>query len=204
MDGDSPVLDAASTGVEFFHIYTDEKINGIHSASLKHLRETRDTWDFETSTIILVDNYNPTNHILAVEDVFEYLRNEGELPSYWAYEGDLVDNAKVLLKHITSNKIRTSYERYIENHGKYPCSLLTASWYLTRLGNLDHGKVVRQLNATSPYKPVSRIINILPADYKSVEDRALEIIKHSEFAAAADGIEDLFYEMRHDKDVKLF
>lgn len=194
----------ATYNVEFFHIYTDEKINGVHKGSLDFLVQKRESWDFAPSTVILIDNYNPINHVLSAEEIFEYLATQDAVPDFWAYEGDLVENAKVLLSQVTSEKLRRSYEKYIEKRGKYPCSLLTASWYLTRLGCLDYDGVIHRLGSETNYTPVAQLINILPADYSSVEKRAFEIIKRSTYASAAESIEDLFYDIPVDKDVKLF
>lgn len=185
----------AVRSVEFFHIYTDEKISAAHTATLEYLKEAKQVWDFNIQEIVLIDNYNPAQHTLRPEDVFMFLDKSGELPYFWAYEADMVSNADKLLDNITSPKIKREYIRYIEKHGKYPCSLLTATWYLTRMGFLDYSKIIRPLRGES-YEPAATLINILPADYRDVESRCFELIKHSEYADALNDIQDIFIPIR--------
>jgi hypothetical protein len=188
--------------VEFFHIYTDEKIGPVHRASINYLRDARKAWKFEPELIVMIDDYNPKVHVTDSKAVLSYLKRRGISPNYWAYEGDMVANAQVLLANMTSRRLQKNYLRYIENHGKYPCSLLTATWYLTRLGLLDH-QVIRS-NTGVAYTPSARLINILPEDYKSVESRAREIIENSIYALHADKIQDLFYPVSTGRAVSLW
>lgn len=193
---------AGTYGVEFFHIYTDETIGDVHKGSLNYLKEAQKAWSFKISPIILIDNYNPSVHSLKPEEVFAYLSAEGFDVYFWAYEADMVENAKKLLDSITKPKLRREYESYIHSKGKLPCSLLTASWYLTRLGHLDTSRI--QSRNGEFYTPVSRLVNILPSEYKEVEKRARDIILNSTFSAAADCIQDLFYPAGSHRKVDLF
>lgn len=178
-------------GVEFFHIYTDEEINASHDATAEYLIKAKQDWEFKSHSIVLIDNYNPAEHTLTPEMVFEHLNRKGSLPEFWAFEADMAANAKELLEGVTSAKLKRNYERYIENHDKYPCSLLTASWYLTRLGYLEYESVIKPLNEDI-YMPPATLLNILPEDYREVEGRCFEIIKNSEYASALDVIQDVF------------
>lgn len=180
--------------VEFFHIYTDEIINGRHTMGLEYLKAIEATWSLNYKRIILVDNYNPDYHTLSAEDVLKYLEKQKMLPDYWAYEKDLVNNAQLFLESVSNRKLRNSYLRYVEKTNKYPCSLLTAAWYLTRLGYLEAGDIIKSTNSVNPdYKVVDRLFNLLPQDYKNIEERAKELILKSEYSEAADKIQDLFY-----------
>lgn len=123
-------------------------------------------------------------------------------PDYWAYEKDMIENARTLLDSVTSNKLKRSYQDYVANN-KYPCSLLTASWYLTRLGFLD-SSAIKCLSPGDTYAPAERLINMLPRDYRGVESRALKLIAKSQFAEAADKIQDLFYEVDSGRSLELF
>jgi hypothetical protein len=178
--------------VEFFHIYTDEKINQVHEASVYYLQEAKKAWHFTGELILLIDDYNPTEHTLEAREVLNYLRQEGVYPAFWAYEGDLIENAKLLLSRISSPKLKKSYHNYIEKHDKYPCSLLTATWYLTRLGALPYAETIRS-TSDSEYKPADRLINILPQDYEKIELKAMGLIRESEFGGMEDRIQDLFF-----------
>src|SRR4051794_21035517 len=86
-----------SYSVEFFHIYTDEAITAAHEASLNYLREAKKAWNLNAKPIVLIDDYNPTDHVLSTEDVLMHLERSGVPTIYWAYEGDMVENAKILL-----------------------------------------------------------------------------------------------------------
>ncbi|MCA9324570.1 hypothetical protein KDA23_00675 [Candidatus Saccharibacteria bacterium] len=188
--------------VEYFHIYTDEKIETRHVEGLESLRALHQAWSFDYDKILLIDNYNPTLHTLSAQQVLEYLASKGMSPDFWAYEGDLVENAKLLLEQMNESKLKRSYLKYIDAHNKYPCSLLTAAWYLTRLGKLDTS-VIRSVSDTV-YVPADRLFNLLPEDYKPVEDRANKVILSSNFAAEADKVQDLFYPVSAGRALELF
>lgn len=190
--------------VEFFHIYTDETIGDTHKASLNYLREARKAWGVEQDLIVLIDNYNPENHILSGEDVLLYLGEEGFVPDYFAFEGDMVANAQILLDSVTSKKLKKNYSRYIEAHNKYPCSLLTASWYLTRLGKLPYEDNLIKSPEGKQYRAAQRLINILPLDYKSVELRALELIANSGWSDEVNNMQNLFYPAGSHRKIDLF
>lgn len=190
--------------VEFFHIYTDEIISDRHRIGVEYLRSAEQAWNFTHTRIVLIDNYNPVEGRITVDDVLTYLDEQGMPPDYWAYEADMVHNAQELLERLTNNKLRKNYLRYISQHGKYPCSLLTAAWYLTRLGYIEAKGVIHATDKSRPYYPVARLLNLLPSDYKPVEDRAQELIIGSDFAAAAHTIQNLFYTADTGRTVDLF
>ena len=188
--------------IEYFHIYTDETIEARHQEGLDSLKALQQSWSFEYDKIVLIDNYNPVEHVTSANDVLSHLKNEGMLPDFWAYEGDMIENAKMFLESIKDGKLKRSYIRYIENKGKYPCSLLTATWYLTRLGKFDMTTI--QSTSDRLYMPAKRLFNLLPEDYKPVEDRAFELIMNSPYAADADRVQDLFYPVTAGRSLDLF
>lgn len=189
--------------VEFFHIYTDETIGSGHKTSIDYLKAASPAWDVDFDPIIMIDNYNPKEHILTSKDVMEYLSSQGMTPRYWAYEADMAQNAELLLSSLPEGKLKRSYLRYIDARGKYPCSLLTASWYLTRLGVLDHS-VIRATNPEDTYETATKLINILPIGYKEVEKRAAKIITESPYAAQVHNIQDLFFPDMSHRKIELF
>ena len=184
--------------VEFFHIYSDENISERHIKSLEYLGELQITWSFPYSRIVLIDDYNPDEKIIGVEEIIAYLDANSMHPDYFAYESDLINNANILLESIRDAKTYRSYTKYIQHHNKYPCSLLTASWYLTRLGYLDSTTVIRTTHKSdNPYTASKRLINILPDYYQPIEKLANQLILKSSYSAASDRIEDLFYSVDH-------
>jgi len=199
-----PLLQQPRYNIEFFHIYTDEKIEARHEEGLESLRAIAQSWSFDYDKIVLIDNYNPTEPVTSAQEVLDYLRGQNMLPEYWAYEGDMVENAKKLLDSLPEGKLKRSYLRYIENRGKYPCSLLTATWYLTRLGRFDTSVIQATDVEYVPYQPAHRLFNLLPDDYKPVEDRAHAVILASPYAADSDRIQDFFYPTSAGRSLDLF
>lgn len=179
--------------VEFFHIYTDEKINGRHKNSLRYLQEAMNAWSFDYDLFVLIDDYNPTEHVTSSKDVLEFLTKNDVQPNFWAFESAFIENAEILLASIEKEKIRNQYRKYIEKKGKYPCSLLAASWYLTRLGRLPHTGQMNASKESSVFVPADRLVNILPDDFRTVELRVQSLIANSKFREDADRIQDLFY-----------
>lgn len=193
-------------GVEYFHIYTDEKIEMRHEIGVEYLKAIETSWDISYKRIIMVDNYNPTEHVLDIETVLDYLESKDMAPDFWAYEGDLVTNAQLLLDALTSSKLKKNYLQYIAKHNKYPCSLLTATWYLTRLGRFSAEGIIHGSDPEKAivYEPVERLINLLPQDYKPVEQRARELILKSKYSEDAEKIQDLFYPIDSGRSLDLF
>jgi len=181
-------------GIEFFHIYTDENISERHTKSLEYMSVLQNTRPFGFTKIVLIDNYNPDQQIIKGEEIIAYLDSKSMRPDYFAYEKDLINNSAIFLESITDARTRKSYTRYIKNHNKYPCSLLTVSWYLTRLGYLDFTQVIQNSKGVNkPFVASTRLINILPDDYKANEKLARQLILNSSYSSAADKIENIFY-----------
>ena len=190
--------------VEYFHIYTDEMISDRQLAGLEYLKAIEKTWSFEYKRIILIDNYNPVKHTLSEDVVFKFLQSHDMVPHYWAFEGNLINNANTFLSFIKNKKLVHSYVKYIDKTNKYPCSLLTATWYLTRLGYLDPTNVIITVNDGDKYESADYLLNLLPQDYRGVEKRARGLILNSKFMNAADKIQDLFYPVEKNKESSLF
>ena len=192
---DSPKIGIPSYSVEFFHIYSDETINEGHSASIEYVKLLKKAWPHELNLAIMIDNYNADSIVTTEGEILTYLESQEVLPSFWAFEADLIQNAETLIEHITSPKLKKEYRKYVDNRNKYPCSLLAAAWYLTRLGRLGHNGVIRSSDGgfVEEYIPADRLINFLPESYKSVEERIIHLIKNSDFSEEIDNIQDLFY-----------
>jgi hypothetical protein len=197
IDDLTPTFDRSGYSMEYFHIYTDETIDEWHKQGLDIMQDLEVNWDFPYKKIVLIDNYNPAEHRLTAEEILEYLESHGMAPDYWAFEGDMVQNVETFLAALPDIKLKRNYLRYIAERGKYPCSLLTATWYLTRLGRLDTS-VIKAFGKSGtdllePYKPAERLFNLLPESYKEVEGKARELITKSSFSQEANYIQDFFY-----------
>jgi hypothetical protein len=190
--------------VEFFHIYTDEKINQRHIESINQLKKSEKDWGFSYELIVLIDNYNPEKHTLKEDEVLNFLTDQKINLDFWAFEKDLIKNAEVLLDCINNNRILKNYRKYIERNNKYPCSLLTSAWYLTRLGYFKSDGLIKSLKKGKVFKPASGLINILPEDFKSIEKKVKQLILSSKFSEAADKIENLYYSTSESRAETLF
>lgn len=192
-------------GVEFFHIYIDEKINKHHMKSIEYLKTMKDVWEIDSQLILLIDNYNPTKKVTDVDTILKFLQLNDVEPDYWAFEASLSRFADEVLEGMTDIHLRKNYSKYIDDHKKLPCSLLTATWYLLRLGALEgYEEVINPVGKNGLYVPVDRLINILPFEYKAIELKVLKIIKSSQYGVYADKIQDLFYSSKQQHKLDLF
>jgi hypothetical protein len=196
--------DIGKYSIEFFHIYTDEKISARHTASVEYFKELQKSWSFPYEPIILIDNYNPKQHTLKKDDVIDYMKDQKIDLNFWAYEKDMIANAELLLSSLKSNKLLKGYRKYIGNTKKYPCSLLTAAWYLTRLGYIDSSNLIKSIKQEVEYKPASRLFNILPNEYKIIEAKAKELINNSYHSEAVDKIQNFYYSAENSRPEDLF
>lgn len=158
--------------IEYAHIYTDEFFDTQHILSISEMKKVESLLESDDATYskcILIDNYNPINHTLNTEEFLSELNIRNAIPDYLFYEADLVTFGRITIDYITHRRTKLSYEKYIEKHNVYPCSLLTASWYLVRLGVIKYNKI----------EPAKKLINILPRTFKEVEEKAKLIIKHT-------------------------
>lgn len=196
----------ADYSMEYFHIYTDEHIDEWHEQGLEIMRTLEKSWKFDYNKIVLIDNYNPTETNITVDEILGYLQDKGMQPDHWAYEGDIVSNAKLFLDSLPESKMKRSYIKYVEQHGKYPCSLLTATWYLTRLGHFpsDMIKPVKVGDDTTAHPSARRLFNILPESYIPVEARATRLIAASPYKHEIYNIQDFFYPTGTNRAVDLF
>ncbi len=186
-----------SRSVEFSHIYTDEKFSKSQIDSINCLKRLSASWDFPYSTVILFDNYNIKEPALPQSAFFHSLDKHNALPDFWAFEKDLVVYTEDLLSLINKTKIKKQYENYINNKKVYPCSFLTSIWYFLRLGYIKDTRSVVKLKNGKKFSPNNELINILPEDFKEVENKSLKLIKATVFQEAEQRIENLFYSNGH-------
>ncbi len=185
--------------IEFAHIYTDEKVNGNHFDSLKLALDFLSIVQDSASTMVLIDNYNAHNRGFKTESYLKALEKRGLRPDFYAYESDLVPLAEIFLHAIEKPKIQRMYRSYIERKNKYPCSLLTATWYLVRLGHID-GRAILHRNSDSSRRPIAtadRLINILPTAFKNVEKDTHSLISYSAFKDARYNIQPVLFKQKN-------
>lgn len=183
--------------IEFAHIYTDEQYSMEQEISIELLNNLlllkADSYRLPR-LCILIDDYNPLTHELNIDEFIG--RVESKIKSridVVALESKLVGPVNELIENLKpGEKVKVS--EYIKKKGKYPCSLLSACWYLIRLGVIrpvDNLFFLR--NEPVNFSSTTKIINLLPMKYKKTEESALDIIKKSNFKEVIPRIESIFY-----------
>jgi len=179
--------------IEFAHIYVNESMTNEHYTAValvqKKIQELKSTGKSYV-TSILIDDYNPSESILNVKKFLKELKSIGVNPDYIVMESSLASYKEIALDEM-NGKIKRMYLKYLSNNEKCPCSFLVSIWHLLRLGALDSTKII---SATSrkPFQ-AEGLITILPERYRSVEKRALDIIKSTKFAPLASKTNYLYF-----------
>lgn len=186
--------------IEYAHIYLNESFSNEHEYSVRLLKKIIRKINREGKTYnltVLLDDYNPSESLLDVNDFISQLTRLNATPCYVGFESKLVPITDFLLEKM-SGKIKKRYTRYIEKNGRVPCSFLVAAWHLLRLGVVKNhrryfkptSEVLRGRRATNLTNPVNnknkpfianKIITILPSRYKTVEEKAIEVIRSTEY-----------------------
>ncbi len=191
-----PVPRKSRYNIEFAHIYTDEIVNGNHFESTNIVLEVATISELQFTTAVLIDDYNASSLEFSTIDFLKKLESHGVRPDFYVYESDLVSLANEFLNYIEKPKVFRMHKSYIERKGKYPCSLLTAVWYLIRLGYMDGSKVVRVNNSLLSVNDIysERLINILPSAFKHIETDTHKLIGHSKFHGARYKIQPILFD----------
>lgn len=189
-------MEKVDYNIEYAHIYSDEVFNQEHIESLsvlelilRILKNDNKTYNLN----LLIDEYHPDDKSLDIDDFLNKLKFRGYYPENLFLESDLHQDIKLFLNNVTDEKALRDYDRYFAKNGKSPCSYLVASWYLKRLGLLPVDNIKKLTDSGTKPFPGKKIINILDKKYKPNEDKALELIKNSKFAAYLDNIIYYYY-----------
>lgn len=188
-------MEKVDYNIEYAHIYSDEVFNQEHIESLNVLALIlrilkNDNKNYNLN--LLIDEYHPETKDLDVEDFLSKLKFRGYYPDYLHMESALHDEVDTLLVNLTNEKHQRDYQRYFEKNGKSPCSYLVAVWYLKRLGVFPDNNIKKLTDEDKPFHG-HKIINILDKKYKPNEDKALELIKNSNFSQYLDNIIYYYY-----------
>jgi len=178
--------------IEYSHIYTDENLNDSHRLSAKLMTERRAVLEASGASvapIVLIDNYNPVDHILDIDSFLKEMQGASAEPLFVGFEADLAYLVDEVLFN-TKPKISKGYARWIASRGKIPCSLFIAIWYLIRLGVIEFNQKWHE----KEFPIAEKVITILPSIFKEVESKGLNIIKNSNYAQYAGNIETSFFD----------
>jgi hypothetical protein len=173
--------------IEYAHIYTNKQISKEQEVSLSVLQKIKEN-EQNISLVIMVDDYSFPHPSFDYEKFSKWLADAGQAPDIIIRESQLILVCDEVLKFIQNNSLKNDLINYIKDK-KYPCSLFIASWYLLRLGKVSIDFFPQELVA-------EKLINILPKSFMSFEDRAIEIIKATQFSDVVSHIENRYFEGR--------
>lgn len=181
--------------IEYAHIYSDEFFGKEHKESVKELHKAiKRLKKLKKSYVlsVLIDEYNPTEHMLDTENFLAILKKLDAKPHFLMLESHLARYKNVLLKKM-DGKIKREYEKYIKKHNKVPCSFLIAIWHLKRLGLIKNKNGELQQLTKRKQFTANKIITILPKKYQRVELKAIDIIESTIFKKQITNIAHIFF-----------
>ena len=171
--------------IEYAHIYTNNRITEEQALSLEILGEVQKEGSGSTALLVMVDDYSFPNYSFDYGTLAAWLTERGFEPDAMFRESELVpmcDEVMALVKDINLKYQLTEYVRT----KRYPCSLFIATWYLLRLGAIQHQLFDSGLIA-------KRIINILPSRFIPFEEKAVQIIESTSFSGETKNIENRYF-----------
>jgi hypothetical protein len=180
----SPAV-AAEISVEFAHVYADEQLGAEQDLSAVEAARISAEHD-DVQRVVLVDDYNAVVAPQRLGALLAELRELAPPEDVIASEAALAPAAQMLLRSMAAGRERRSIERYVRDRRRWPCSLLTAAWYLVRLGELPAPE--RLFLTSDPLRPAAELVNLLPARFGESERRAMALLGASSFAACASRI----------------
>ncbi|MBN1617972.1 hypothetical protein JW887_01355 [Candidatus Dojkabacteria bacterium] len=162
--------------IEYAHIYTDERFNGEHKKSIEIVRKKErelDNLGKSHGKCILIDNYNPINHILNIDKFLSNLNDLEANPDFVMLESTMTVYC-IFLLHKMKHKLKKKYLRYIKSRKKMPCSLLLTVWHVIKTGGLD----INIEEAIYKGTPIigKNLIIVLPERFKNVEELGRKIL----------------------------
>ncbi len=170
-----------TVSIEICHIYTNAYITEEQELSIKALDAIVEP---KESLVVLIDDYSFPDPTFDYDGFLAWLTEKGHKPDVVFRESALIPVCDDVLRLLPDSEEKKQLVDYIKAK-KYPCSLFVASWYLLRLGKLQH--------PAFPSEEYSeRLINLLPESFKPFEDKAIDIIKLTPYAECAGSIENRY------------
>jgi hypothetical protein len=177
--------------VEYAHIYTNQDFNlecDVFKEQLDTLSQTTERSD--VSLVVMVDdysypdpNFDYSSFVNHVEDSTKYIIDN------LIRESELIKYCDIVLREINNPTLKSELTNWIMLNKKYPCSLFIATWYLIRLGKIE-AELFGEDNTAE------MLINILPSSFLKFENKGLEIIKSTKWAAFISSIQNIYIEGR--------
>lgn len=174
--------------VEAAHVYADEAIGEEQRESLSLLETLQGRLSEPRRLLVLLDDYNTTEVRLSLDDVEKELAVLGHKPDAVVSERTLVPLAHEVLAALPSTPLASSTRRYVEKKQALPCSLLSATWYLARLGLAPPSS--RRVFGLPPAKTV---LNLIPDRYEEIDALARKLVDQATDGAACGRVHTLFF-----------
>lgn len=181
--------------IEYAHIYSDQDFGEEQVESIKIAKEIIALLNKLNKSYVLsvlIDEYHPIKPKNNIYDFLELLDKNGLKPDYIALESKMVKDSLIVFNEIQNSKLKNGYRKYLERKQKSPCSLLTAVWYLKRLGEIKISENDFIYKNKRPFA-AEKLITILPQKYKETEKKALDIIISSSYNYHIRDIINLFF-----------
>lgn len=159
--------------IEYSHIYKDQRIGEQHLASIDRLHELESDGD---KRVVMIDDYSPDYGDLDYDEFIEFLSDNDAEPDVVITESSLVPHSLNLIDMLVDKKKKRELQRYINKNGKVPCSLFIATWYMIRLGKLDHDGII-PIKGNIDDVVGDEVLTILPESFVTPESRADSIIR---------------------------
>ena len=171
--------------IEYAHIYSNSSISKEQEISLKALDEIKEQ---SKSLVVLVDDYSFPDPTFDYNTFALWLSEKGYSPNLIMRESQLIPLCDQVISILKNSILKNEIVTYIQNK-KYPCSVFIASWYLLRLGKLKHSDF-------SDVECAKKLINILPESFRAFEEKALDIIRGTQYSDCVNQIENRYFEGR--------
>jgi hypothetical protein len=178
------------TNIEFAHIYSDKEVGDEQRKGALAVSEYLEKFSAQDTFCLttLIDEYHPRFSKLIITDYIDFLENLNVRPHYVVMEGDLRPLAYKLLYTLPKNT-RGNLTKWLNTKDNFPCSLLTATWYLARLGAFNKQFPILEIGTTGVKFEGDKIVTVLPVMYKENEKKAVELIEASNWSHYKDRIE---------------
>lgn len=188
-------ITSKTLSVEVSHTYLDQLFSHEQEQSVRQFQRESQNWTDSHYEIVLFDDYNIKSLKVTHDEVLEKLKDLHVSPKYYAFEKDMIAYVPQLLDSILTPKIKRQYETYIDRSGRYPCSLLTAVWYLVRLGYIaDTNQSLRAVDSRDNFEPANELINFLPGYFSGVESKAKKLIQATTFRDSVADIKNIYFD----------
>lgn len=184
-------------GIEYAHIYTDQKFKKQHMLGIAELHRLSEPPN--STRVILIDDYSTeiSANQFDLTQFLHFLTLNDAIPDAIILESAFVNLCPRVIDLISERSLRRKVSSYHRSRGRYPCSLLIATWYLLRLGAFGHADI-HCVHGDPSKLYADRLVTILPDCFVTPEAEALKIIRSTRFRPMADKVEHLYFEHQED------